>query len=88
MSSITTEIIDPNTGGKVHVTLIAKEWMASPLTTCCNASATGTENGPACRACYEEVDWEFGDCWTTERQIPAEIRTAVMAVVANLIEEV
>ena len=41
------------------------------LTPCCNASATGTDYGTACRACYDEVNPLFGlywlpDEWETE----------------------
>lgn len=30
------------------------------LTPCCFTSATGTEDGIACRSCYTEVDWSLG----------------------------
>lgn len=37
-----------------------------PVTTCCEATAKGTEWGICCRACYEEVDSMFGMGWTPE----------------------
>lgn len=37
-----------------------------PVTTCCEATAKGTEWGICCRACYEEVDSMFGMGWTQE----------------------
>lgn len=30
------------------------------LTACCDTSATGTEDGIACRSCYADVDWALG----------------------------
>lgn len=42
----------------------------SPLTRCCAASAKGSIAGDypcvVCRNCYEEIDDEYGDCWTLE----------------------
>ena len=37
-----------------------------PVTTCCEATAKGTEWGICCRACYEEVDGLFGMAWNAE----------------------
>lgn len=45
------------------VTFVKAYGLIYPLTTCCQATATGTEWGTACRACYEEIDTAFGACW-------------------------
>ena len=33
------------------------------LTSCCRASATGTERGTACRGCYRVIDERLGMAW-------------------------
>ena len=37
------------------------------LTTCCGASATGTEHGTACRACYKPIPDTMGMAWTADQ---------------------
>ena len=37
-----------------------------PLTPCCKATATGTEDGTACRGCYELISPEFGGEYTAD----------------------
>jgi hypothetical protein len=34
------------------------------LTDCCQASATGTDDGTACRSCYDLIDSAYGSSWT------------------------
>lgn len=47
------------------ITHVESHGLVYPLTPCCQASATGTDYGTACRSCYEEIDSIFGICWTT-----------------------
>jgi len=42
------------------------ETVINPLTTCCAASAKGCADCIACRACYQEIDPRFGDCWLAD----------------------
>lgn len=57
---IITDVVDPDTDGLIVINAWGGRVAFSPLTPCCNASATGTEWGTACRACYEDVDDSFG----------------------------
>ena len=36
------------------------------LTPCCNASATGTQYGTACRGCYHQIDPDYGMAATVD----------------------
>lgn len=49
-----------------EITFVESHGLVYPLTPCCEASATGTEDGIACRSCYEEVSPSFGACWSPE----------------------
>lgn len=49
-----------------EITFVESHGLVYPLTPCCEASATGTDYGTACRSCYEEVSSMFGACWTPE----------------------
>lgn len=46
-------------------TLAVNDHIVFYLTPCCQASVTGTENGIACRACYNPVDPVLGLAWMT-----------------------
>lgn len=46
--------------------LMEAEGMLYPVTPCCEALATGTTDGIACKACYEIVGDEYGAVWTPE----------------------
>jgi len=79
---IITDILDPYTQGKLAVYIFPNgNWMAYPLTLCCEASAKGTGEGVCCRNCYELVDESFGCGYYEESQLPQSIRDAVMAVI-------
>lgn len=45
------------------VALVCSAWGIYPLTPCCQACATGTDGGVACKGCWNYVDAEYGDCW-------------------------
>lgn len=47
-----------------NVEFVVSDGLAYALTDCCQASATGTDDGTACRSCYELIDSSFGSCWT------------------------
>ena len=46
--------------GYINITFVRSYGMVYPLTPCCEASATGTQHGIACRSCYGEIDCSFG----------------------------
>jgi hypothetical protein len=46
------------------VEFVESDGLVYGLTECCQASATGTDDGTACRSCYELVDSSLGACWT------------------------
>ncbi len=46
--------------GYMNIRFVRSYGLVYPLTPCCEASATGTEYGIACRSCYEEIDSAFG----------------------------
>lgn len=43
--------------------LVLADGMVYYLTSCCGASATGSADGVACRACYRPVSHELGRGW-------------------------
>lgn len=56
------------TTGRAHDAVLGVPFAASDgivylLTSCCGASATGTEAGVACRACYCPIDDRMGMAW-------------------------
>jgi hypothetical protein len=51
-----TTVIFKNANGSI----VKNDYMAYMLTPCCEASATGTTYGTACRACYNEIDSFYG----------------------------
>jgi|LakMenEpi03Aug12_release.lakeMendotaPanAssembly.Ray.scaffolds.fasta_scaffold01021_69 hypothetical protein len=46
------------------VEFVESDGLVYGLTECCQASATGTDDGTACRSCYEPVADSLGSCWT------------------------
>ena len=76
----TSAVLDPETG------------LVAPLTPCCGATATGTTDGTACRACYEIVSPLYGTSgWTALVQAaedkhcpcPTECATYILYVLEN-----
>lgn len=57
---IITKAVCPETGGRIAIDPEMGVGYAYPLTVCCSASATGTEDGVCCRKCYRRVNDYFG----------------------------
>ena len=60
------QITTQSFSGYDNIKFVENRGLIYPLTPCCDASATGTEWGTACRSCYEEIDSSFGICWTPD----------------------
>ena len=61
----TTDPYEPEIIGSDEVSTIARSGSVYyRLTNCHQASATGTVDGTACRACYELIDPIFGAAYT------------------------
>lgn len=48
----------------IKATIVRNGDLYYPLTPCCQATGTGTDDGTCCRVCYDNVDSIFGIVWT------------------------
>jgi hypothetical protein len=62
--------------GWMNVTFVRSGDQIYPLTPCCQASATGSETGIACRSCYQDIEPDFARTWTLKQWTRYE-RTAL-----------
>jgi hypothetical protein len=64
-------------GLRSPVTIARHMGIIYPLTSCCEASAKGAEEGIICRSCYRPVSDVFGLGWTQEEWDTAPLGSQV-----------